>query len=300
MIKKLTMTSVLASACVFGLVKLDFLPATIPGSIALNAPGLLPTQNPADATVFLKVDGTGPTQSPASWFGTAVVVTPDGMIVTNRHVVPGDDRRAKSIRAYFHAGTDAEFDCSAELVYVHPERDLALLRCNLGDRTVDYLALKPSSDQLRLEQPMRFAGFPLGQYLSVDEASTPSVSIRAGQVSGLRLNQEQQLWWLDLDTGAIGGNSGGPVLDQDANVVAIMSRARAELSRGIPVDFVHELLGHAGLDVQVGITDDSDLGDRELRLTVNSTLSSFEFDSCLLYTSPSPRDQRGSRMPSSA
>ena len=25
-----------------------------------------------------------------------------------------------------------------------------------------------------------------------------------------------------------------------------------------------------------------------------------EFDACLLYTSPSPRDQRGSRMPSSA
>ena len=36
--------------------------------------------------------------------------------------------------------------------------------------------------------------------------------------------------------------------------------------------------------------------------TVNSDLKNLEnqFNDCLLYTSPSPRDQRGSRMPSSA
>ena len=33
---------------------------------------------------------------------------------------------------------------------------------------------------------------------------------------------------------------------------------------------------------------------------VITTLVADEFNSCLLYTSPSPRDQRGSRMPSSA
>ena len=42
----------------------------------------------------------------------------------------------------------------------------------------------------------------------------------------------------------------------------------------------------------------------ELPLTVNSLLSGHivqgHVDGCLLYTSPSPRDQRGSRMPSSA
>ena len=34
--------------------------------------------------------------------------------------------------------------------------------------------------------------------------------------------------------------------------------------------------------------------------TTMSTVLEVDSDSCLLYTSPSPRDQRGSRMPSSA
>ena len=37
-----------------------------------------------------------------------------------------------------------------------------------------------------------------------------------------------------------------------------------------------------------------------VHLTDAPTLSDLLFGSCLLYTSPSPRDQRGSRMPSSA
>ena len=35
-------------------------------------------------------------------------------------------------------------------------------------------------------------------------------------------------------------------------------------------------------------------------LAIGNTLNAAENGTCLLYTSPSPRDQRGSRMPSSA
>ena len=38
----------------------------------------------------------------------------------------------------------------------------------------------------------------------------------------------------------------------------------------------------------------------ELKLTHEEWLEGVEYLTCLLYTSPSPRDQRGSRMPSSA
>ena len=38
----------------------------------------------------------------------------------------------------------------------------------------------------------------------------------------------------------------------------------------------------------------------ESEVEVHYNLSSREYNGCLLYTSPSPRDQRGSRMPSSA
>ena len=39
---------------------------------------------------------------------------------------------------------------------------------------------------------------------------------------------------------------------------------------------------------------------RQAAFIASGVLSQAEYDACLLYTSPSPRDQRGSRMPSSA
>ena len=42
------------------------------------------------------------------------------------------------------------------------------------------------------------------------------------------------------------------------------------------------------------------LGDAVLRLAATEFIDRHHADLCLLYTSPSPRDQRGSRMPSSA
>ena len=45
------------------------------------------------------------------------------------------------------------------------------------------------------------------------------------------------------------------------------------------------------------ITELNDIGIDEFTARF---VKSFVFNSCLLYTSPSPRDQRGSRMPSSA
>ena len=56
----------------------------------------------------------------------------------------------------------------------------------------------------------------------------------------------------------------------------------------------------------LAITSDK---DRLIESTANNIINSSinlinlinsEYDACLLYTSPSPRDQRGSRMPSSA
>ena len=63
-----------------------------------------------------------------------------------------------------------------------------------------------------------------------------------------------------------------------------------------PLDIIKETCGFAGIFKQIGVIGDS--------------LASGEFEShdengnivytCLLYTSPSPRDMRRSRMPSSA
>ena len=61
----------------------------------------------------------------------------------------------------------------------------------------------------------------------------------------------------------------------------------------IAADYLEELLDIADLDGDLDIDVE---GDRAAVSIVGAELSQL----CLLYTSPSPRDQRGSRMPSSA
>ena len=54
--------------------------------------------------------------------------------------------------------------------------------------------------------------------------------------------------------------------------------------------------GYAGLGVRVF----GKRGDGRIPVALKILLFPYLFYTCLLYTSPSPRDQRGSRMPSSA
>ena len=64
---------------------------------------------------------------------------------------------------------------------------------------------------------------------------------------------------------------------------AMASMSYAELAHKVILPFVEE-----------------DVTSAELKTMVEETYAGFSHDACLLYTSPSPRDQRGSRMPSSA
>ena len=67
-----------------------------------------------------------------------------------------------------------------------------------------------------------------------------------------------------------------------------------KLGRSLDVINVESGLGASGIP-HIG-----SLGDAVRAYGVKLALENLGYKSCLLYTSPSPRDQRGSRMPSSA
>ena len=81
---------------------------------------------------------------------------------------------------------------------------------------------------------------------------------------------------------------------------------RAIEERGIPVVLVGqpEALGDTGgievIEASEVIAMDADPGTSVRTMKDSSLVRAAEAVRCLLYTSPSPRDQRGSRMPSSA
>ncbi len=142
--------------------------------------------------------------------GSGVVIVDDGTILTNLHVVYG----AKRIMVTFHDGVESQ----AELVSVHPENDLAVIKAQtIPDDLV--AATLGSAARLKPGDEVVAVGFPFG--------IGPSVS--AGVVSGLNrefrsAEGERVLTRLiQFDAAANPGSSGGPLITMQGDVVGIVT-----------------------------------------------------------------------------
>jgi len=139
-----------------------------------------------------------------------VVIVDTGVILTNLHVVRGADRLSVS----FADGTQS----SASITGAQPENDLAVLQAH---KLPDDLQAAPlrSTQHLRAGDGVVVIGFPFG--------IGPSAS--AGVVSGLQREFEspeggQELRNLiQFDAAANPGNSGGPLVTLDGEVVGIVT-----------------------------------------------------------------------------
>ena len=142
--------------------------------------------------------------------GTGVVIVDSGVILTNLHVVAGSER----IKVTFHDGTESD----AAITGVQPENDLAVLQAKkLPDDLI--AATMRSTADLRPGDQVAAVGFPFG--------IGPSVS--AGVVSGLKRSfrspeGKQELGNLiQFDAAANPGNSGGPLVNMDGEVLGIVT-----------------------------------------------------------------------------
>ena len=142
--------------------------------------------------------------------GTGVVIVESGLILTNLHVVQG----ARRIHVTFFDGHDSE----AELVGQRAEHDLAVLQAKtLPDDMMP--ATMRSTGGLRPGDEVVAVGFPFG--------IGPSAS--AGVISGLKRDYvspdgRQSLSNLtQFDAAVNPGNSGGPLVTLDGEVVGIVT-----------------------------------------------------------------------------
>ncbi|MDB5732537.1 MAG: putative trypsin-like serine protease, partial [Variovorax sp.] len=142
--------------------------------------------------------------------GTGVVIVDKGVILTNLHVVAG----AEKIRVTFADGLES----TATITGAQPENDLAVLQAQtLPDDLIP--ATMRSTADLRPGDQVAAVGFPFG--------IGPSVS--AGVVSGLKrafLSPEGKKPLVNLiqfDAAANPGNSGGPLINMDGEVVGIVT-----------------------------------------------------------------------------
>ena len=142
--------------------------------------------------------------------GTGVVIIDNGTILTNLHVVWG----AKKVRVRFANGHESD----ATMISAQPENDLAVLKASSLPDDLEAATMRSTAD-LRPGDHVIAVGHPFG--------IGPSVSY--GVVSGLKREfrspeGERTLTNLiQFDAAANPGNSGGPLVTTDGQVVGIVT-----------------------------------------------------------------------------
>jgi S1-C subfamily serine protease len=148
--------------------------------------------------------------------GSGFVITPDGYIVTNNHVVEG----AGSVEVSLADGNN----CTAEVIGQDGATDIALLRVT-GSRLP--MACLGDSDKLKVGQLAIALGNPLG-FQSTVTAGVISALGRSLRSRTGRLIENV----IQTDAALNPGNSGGPLVDSRANVIGI-NTAIIQYAQGI-------------------------------------------------------------------
>ena len=219
-------------------------------------------------------------QSNQSELGSGIILTADGLIMTNSHVVASDASAPPESGAVvtFHDGRTAPFT----VVAADPTGDVAVVRAQ-GVSGLTPISFGTSND-LRVGQQVAAVGSPLGL----------GDTVTAGVVSGLNrpvftATDDDQVAAYDAiqtDAALNPGNSGGALVDMNGQLVGMNSAAPGQVGLvpqsgsigigfAIPVDIAkriaNELMttggaSHASLGAQVS-TQDNARGARIIGVT---------------------------------
>ncbi|MAM60973.1 Do family serine endopeptidase [Maritimibacter sp. UBA3975] len=154
---------------------------------------------------FLERDGEGqpPRTRRSSALGSGFVISEDGYIVTNNHVIEGAD---EIVIEFF--GDRGELD--ATVVGTDPNTDIALLKVET-DEPLPFVPFG-DSDAIRVGDWVMAMGNPLGQGFSI---SAGIISARGRELQGTYDD------FLQTDAAINRGNSGGPLFNLDGQVVGV-------------------------------------------------------------------------------
>ncbi len=151
--------------------------------------------------------------------GTGIIVDSKGFILTNSHVI--QDGRFKSVNVLFNDGTTSP----AEVLWFDPTLDLAVIKTNKTGLTPAELG---DSDKVRVGDIAIAIGNPLG----LDLQKTVTQGIISGLDRTITTENNKMTGLFQTDASINGGNSGGPLLDQNGNVIGI-NTAKAQTGEGI-------------------------------------------------------------------
>jgi len=178
-------------------------------------------------------------EAPQQGLGSGVIVSPEGYILTNNHVIEG----AKEIVVTLSDSRRAV----AQVIGTDPDTDLAILRINLERLPVIALG---SSDTAQVGDRVLAIGNPFG----VGQTVTSGIVSALGR-NQLGINTFEN--FIQTDAAINPGNSGGALVDVNGNLIgintAIYSRSGGNMGIGfaIPVSTARQVLEGIVRDGQV-------------------------------------------------
>jgi S1-C subfamily serine protease len=164
------------------------------------------TERVGPAVVRVETGATAPGARERGGLGSGIVISPDGLLLTNSHVVGS----SKEIRLRDIEGIVTD----ARVLGVDPDTDLALLRAD-GVRDLPYAALGDSKT-LRRGQLVVAIGNPLGFESTVTAGVVSALGRSIRSVSGRTIEDVIQ-----TDAALNPGNSGGPLVASSGEVIGI-------------------------------------------------------------------------------
>ena len=167
--------------------------------------------------------------------GSGVIVRPDGVVVTNNHVVD----KADQIIVVLSDRRELE----AKVVLTDERTDLAVLRIDAGGETLPYLALR-DSDDLEVGDLVLAIGNPFGVGQTVTSGIVSALARVAEGVSDFS-------FFIQTDAAINPGNSGGALIAMDGRLAgvntAIFSKSGGSMGIGfaIPSNMVARVVDNA-------------------------------------------------------
>ncbi len=162
------------------------------------------------ADLFGRRGGSGEPQTrEANSLGSGFIISADGFVVTNNHVVSPDNRATlEEITVTMPDGTEYE----AELIGSDAQSDLAVLKI-VSDRAFPFVEFGDSS-QTRVGEWVVAIGNPFGLGGTVTSGIVSAVYRNTGQGGAYDR-------YIQTDASINRGNSGGPLFDMRGNVIGI-------------------------------------------------------------------------------
>ena len=166
--------------------------------------------NPAVVSIRIRRPGLGPRGGDSepqdiSGAGSGVIITPDGYVLTNSHVV----QQARDVEVVLSNGSVF----SAQIVGEDLDTDLALVRIPVGDLPAAELG---DSDFLQVGQLVIAIGNPLGLQTTVTTGVVSALGRSLRSQTGRLIDNIVQ-----TDAALNPGNSGGPLVDSHGHVMGI-------------------------------------------------------------------------------